>query len=139
MVSNKIIGARAIGTTTVGESFGLAKGATLNSTAGSLLRTIYTDKFLDKKLVINSNLALFGGYKKGSGVKMDWANQIGWNIYKGLQLSLGVNAFYDKEIRVQVSDNKALNGIRQDIDGKPVLESRVSLIEQLLLKYTTTF
>lgn len=138
MINNKAIGARVIGTTTVGESFGLAKGATLNSTAGSLLRTIYTDKFLDKKLVINSNLALFGGYKAGSGVKMDWANQIGWNIYKGLQLSLGVNAFYDKEIKVQVSDKNAVDGIKQ-LNGKPVLESRVSLIEQLLLKYTTTF
>lgn len=139
MVKNKVIGARSIGAATVGESFGLAKGATLNSTAGSLLRAIYTDKFLDKKLVFNSNLALFGGYKAGSGIKMDWANQIGWNIYKGLQLSLGANAFYDKEIKVQVTDKNAVNGIKADALGKPVLEARVSLIEQLLLKYSTTF
>jgi hypothetical protein len=139
MVKNTVIGARSIGTTTVGESFGLAKGATLNSTAGSLLRAIYTDKFWDKKLVFNSNLALFGGYKAGSGIKMDWANQIGWNIYKGLQLSLGANAFYDKEIKVQVTDNNAPNGIKLDSNQKAILESRVSLIEQLLLKYSTTF
>jgi hypothetical protein len=139
MVKNATIGTRVIGATTVGESFGLAKGATLNSTAGSLLRGIYTDKFLNKKLVLNSNLALFGGYKSGGGIKMDWANQIGWNIYKGLQLSLGANAFYDKEIKVQVTDNTAVNGIKVDAAGKAVLEPRVSLIEQLLLKYSTTF
>ena len=136
MVNNKTITTHIIPTTTatVGESFGIAKGKTLNSTAGSLLRAIYTDKFLDKKLVFNSNLALFGGYKTGTGIKMDWANQIGWNIYKGLQLSLGVNAFYDKEIKVQVSDRSVDGGLK-----KGVLESRVSAIEQLTLKYATTF
>ena len=139
MVRNQGIATRAIASTTVGESFGLAKGASLNSSAGSLLRAIYTNKYLNKKLVLNSNLALFGSYKKGGGVKMDWANQVGWNIYKGLQLSLGVNAFYDKEIKVQVTDNNAVNGIKQDATGKPILEARVSAIQQLLLKYTTTF
>ena len=140
MVKNQGIATRSINpTTTVGESFGLAKGASLNSSAGFLTRAIYTNKYWDKKLVLNSNLALFGSYKSSGGIKMDWANQIGWNIYKGLQLSLGVNAFYDKEIKVQVTDNNAVNGIKQDAAGKPILEARVSAIQQLLLKYSTTF
>ena len=139
MVKNQGIATRVIAATTVGESFGLAKGASLNSSAGFLTRAIYTNKYFDKKLVLNSNLALFGSYKASGGIKMDWANQIGWNIYKGLQLSLGVNAFYDKEIKVQVTDNNAVNGIKQDASGKPVLEARLSAIQQLLLKYTATF
>ncbi len=139
LVNNNGIAIRPVGTTTVGESFGIAKGKNINQSAGSLLRTVFTDKFLKDKLVVNSNLALFGAYKAGSGVKMDWANTIGWDIYKGLQLSLGVNAFYDKEIKVQVSDANGPNGIKVDAAGKSVLEAKTSVIQQLLLKYAKTF
>jgi Protein of unknown function (DUF3078) len=139
VVNNNGISVRPIGKTTVGESFGIAKGNKMNSSAGALLRTVYTDKLAKDKLVISSNLALFGAYKAGSGVKLDWANTIGWEIYKGLQLSLGVNAFYDKEIQVQVSDKTAADGIARDAKGEKVLDSRVSVIQQLLLKYAKTF
>jgi Protein of unknown function (DUF3078) len=139
VVNNNGIVLRPIGTTTVGKSFGIPKGENMNSSAGSLFRGIYTDKLVNDKLVINSNLALFGAYKSGGGIKMDWANTIGWDIYKGLQLSLGANAFYDKEIQVQVSDANGPKGIKVDAKGNAVLESKVSFIEQLLLKYAKTF
>jgi Protein of unknown function (DUF3078) len=142
---NSGIASNKLGASTVGQTFGLKSGETINQTAGSLLRTVYTNKFLKDKFVVSSNLALFGGYKGGGGIKMDWANQFGWEIYKGLQLSLGANAFYDKEIKVQVTDNDAPNGIKSaGIDPKtgkniPVLESKVSIVQQFLLKYAKTF
>lgn len=106
---------------------------------GSLARGVYTNKFLKDKLVVNSNLGLFGAYKSGKGIKVDWANQIAWDLFKGFQLGLNVNVFYDKNILVQVSDNNGVGGIKRDAKGDAILDSKPSITQQLLLKYAKTF
>jgi Protein of unknown function (DUF3078) len=121
--------------------FGVATDKSALYDFGSMLRGIYSDKFLSDKLVFNSNLGLFGAYQSGKGIKVDWANQIAWNLYKGLQLGLNVNVFYDKNILVQVTDKTGLNGVKiNKTTNKPELvNNKASIIQQLLLKYATTF
>jgi hypothetical protein len=121
--------------------FGVKSGDNSLYDFGSMFRGVYTNKFLKDKLVYNSNLGLFGAYQSGKGIKVDWANQIAWNLYKGLQLGLNVNVFYDKNILVQVTDKTGLNGVKiNTTTNKPELvNNKASIIQQLLLKYATTF
>jgi hypothetical protein len=120
--------------------FGVATNKNSLFDLGSMVRGVYTDKFLNDKLVINSNLGLFGAYASGKGIKVDWANQVAWELYKGLQLGLNVNVLFDRNILVQVSDRNGLNGLQQDAAGKNVLvNNKPSIIQQLLLKYAKTF
>lgn len=138
-VQNDSITSRAVNNTKL-NAFGVETTKNSKHAFGSLFRAIYADKFLSDKLVINSNLGLFTAYNGGQGVKVDWANQIAWNIYKGLQLGLNVNVLYDKSILVQVTDKNGINGVKAGVDGKPILvNNKASVIQQLLLKYAKTF
>ena len=108
---------------------------------GSMLRAMYAEKFFKEKLIVSSNISLYGAYSHGRGVKVDWANQLSWKLFKGFQLGFNVNLLYDEEILVQVSDKNGLNGVRIDpVTLKPVLvNNKPSIIQQLLLKYATSF
>ena len=72
-------------------------------------------------------------------IDIDWVNELAFNIYKGLQLSVLVNVFYDDDVSVQISDSDAVGGIKRDADGNPVTGKRVSITEQMLLKYIYVF
>jgi hypothetical protein len=141
IVQNSDIAAREAKAGTKVNVFGVATDKSALYDFGSMLRGIYSDKFLSDKLVFNSNLGLFGAYQSGKGIKVDWANQIAWNLYKGLQLGLNVNVFYDKNILVQVTDKNGTNGLQIDpLTKTPILvNNKASIIQQLLLKYATTF
>ncbi len=129
----------AAGSSTNAFGVNISKNASYNM--GSMLRVMYADKFLKDKLIVSSNVSLVGAYANGKGVKVDWSNQLSWQLYKGLQLGLNVNVLYDEEILVQVSDKNGVNGVRIDpVTLKPVLvNNRPSIIQQLLLKYATSF
>lgn len=100
---------------------------------GSLLRVNYTDKYFKERFTFTSSLLLFSDYLQNpENIDVDWTNQLALNIFKGLQLALTVNAFYDDNIQVQITDNDAPNGVSG-------LGKRVSLTQQLLLKYNVVF
>jgi hypothetical protein len=140
IVQNSTIAAREAQAGTKVNVFGVATDKNSLFDLGSLARAVYTNKFLKDKLVVNSNLGLFGAYKSGKGVKVDWANQFAFEIFKGFQLGLNVNVLYDKNILVQVTDRNGVNGVQTDATGKPVLvNNKPSIIQQLLLKYAKTF
>jgi hypothetical protein len=100
---------------------------------GSLLRVIYQDKFVDEKIIFSSNLALFSNYlMEPQNVDIDWQNQLDVVILKNLSLTLLANLFYDHDVKVQITDYDSPSGVRGT--GR-----RVSITEQLLLKYRLTF
>jgi hypothetical protein len=100
---------------------------------GSLLRSAYSNKFFNDRLILNSGLILFSNYiRNPQNIDVDWTNEIGLIIFKGLQLAALVNLFYDDDVLVQITDYSQPNGVSG-------LGKRVSITQQLLLKYTATF
>lgn len=101
---------------------------------GASLRLLYNNKFLNDRIAFTSNMLLFSNYlKEPQNIDVDWANTIAFNIYKGLNLALTVNAYYDHDVLVQVSNN---NGFVGGVNG---LGRRLSVTEQLLIKYNIVF
>ena len=141
IVQNDNISSRPAAPGSLTNAFGvnISKNAVVNM--GSMLRAMYADKFFNDKLIVSSNISMYGAYAHGKGVKVDWANQLSWQLFKGFQLGFNVNLLYDEEILVQVSDKNGLNGVRIDpLTLKPVLvNNRPSIIQQLLLKYAASF
>lgn len=100
---------------------------------GSLLRINYSNNFLNKNVVYTSALLLFSNYLQDpQNVDVDWTNELALKIIKNFQLALTVNLFYDDNILVQITDYSKPNGV----DG---LGKRVSMTQQLLLKYNIVF
>ncbi len=100
---------------------------------GSLLKFNYTDKYAKEKITFVSNLALYSNYLKNpQNLDLDWTNELGYTIFKGLQLAMTLNVFYDDDVMVQITDWDAVGGVSG-------LGKRVSLTQQLLIKYNLTF
>ncbi|MCB0635257.1 MAG: DUF3078 domain-containing protein [Lewinella sp.] len=105
----------------------------IDAQLGSLLRGGYQNTFLDDKVSITSTLLLFSNYLNNpQNVDIDWANQLDLAIVKNLSIGLLVNAFYDDDVRVQITDRDAPNGVSG-------LGKRVSITQQLLIKYGIVF
>ncbi len=103
------------------------------SQLGSLLKIAYTDKYASKKITFTSNLALYSNYLNNpQNIDIDWTNELGYTIFEGLQLALTLNIFYDDDVLVQITDYDA-------VGGTSGLGKRVSLTQQLLIKYNVTF
>ncbi len=100
---------------------------------GSLLKFAYADKYAKDKITFVSNLALYSSYiRNPQNIDIDWTNELGYTITKGLQLATTLNIFYDDDILVQITDNSVVGGVSG-------LGKRVSLTQQLLIKYNVTF
>ena len=108
---------------------------------GASIRANYADNFLrDDRLIVKSTLGLFSNYLLNpQNVDVDWRNEIGIEIVRGLTVSLNTILLYDDDIPVQITDFDAVGGIVRDDEGMPVLGRRVSLTEQILLKYAVVF
>jgi len=103
------------------------------SALGQSLRANYSNKFLDERGAFTSSILLFSNYLENpQNIDVDWNNELAFTIFKGLQLSATVNVFYDDDVRVQITDWDEPNGISG-------LGKRVSITQQLLLKYNVTF
>lgn len=108
-------------------------GENVFSALGALAKASYANKFLDERLVYTSTLGLFSNYKlEPQNIDVDWVNEIGFNIFKGLQAAITLNVFYDHDVKVQVTDYDAPSGVSG-------LGRRASITEQFLLKYNLTF
>ncbi len=107
---------------------------------GSTTKAILQNKILDEKGTFKTELTLFSNYLESpQNLDVDWRNEIAMNIWKGLQLSLTVNVFYDHDVKVQITDWDSLGGIQQTQNGEVVLGRRASITEQLLIKYNVVF
>ncbi|MCB0635256.1 MAG: DUF3078 domain-containing protein [Lewinella sp.] len=100
---------------------------------GSLLRGGYENALIDEKISFSSALLLYSNYLRNpQNIDLDWANQLDVNIVKNLAISVLVNTFYDDDVRVQITDYDAPNGVNG-------LGKRVSITQQLLIKYKIVF
>jgi len=101
---------------------------------GSMLKGAYADKFLNDRLQVTSSLSLFSNYlNEPQNIDVDWNNEFAIEIFKGLQLSLLLNVFYDHDVKVQVTDYDAVGGLTGN------LSRRTSITEQFLIKYNLVF
>ncbi len=108
---------------------------------GASVRANYADKFLvDDRLIFKSTLGLFSNYLNNpQNVDIDWRNELGYEIVKGLTITLNTILLYDDDIPVQVTDFDAVGGIVKSVNGAPILGRRPSFTEQILLKYAVVF
>lgn len=112
----------------------------VDSQIGSLLRGNYANRFLEDRLAYTLALTLFSNYLRDpQNIDLDWTNELAFTLVKGLQLALTVNVFYDHDMKVQITDNKAPGGVKRDANGDILNGRRISLTQQLLIKYNVVF
>ncbi|HMQ49928.1 MAG TPA: DUF3078 domain-containing protein [Saprospiraceae bacterium] len=107
---------------------------------GSLFRANYANKFWEERMAYTSALTLFSNYLRDpQNVDLDWTNELAIQVFKGLQLSFLVNAFYDHDVKVQVTDYDFPGGVKLDENGNIETLRRLSLTQQILIKYAVVF
>ncbi len=107
---------------------------------GASARITYANKFLNDKLLFTSNLLLFSNYLENpQNIDIDWTNELAYSLFKGFQIALTANIFYDDDVLVQVTDFDAPGGVEVRPNGDPRLSKRVSFTQQLLIKYNINF
>ncbi len=106
----------------------------IDAQLGALLQVQYKTSFLtDDRATFTSNLTLYANYLRDpQNIDIDWLNGLSFALTEHLQINLFVNAFYDDNIRVQVTDNDQPNGTLG-------LGQRISITQQLLISYARTF
>ncbi len=110
------------------------------SQLGSLIRANFSSNFLDERMSYISALTLYSNYLENpQNLDVDWTNEVALELFKNLQLAMTANLFYDDDVRVLITDFDAPNGVRVDEMGNPVTGKRVSLTQQLLIKYNVVF
>ncbi|MBR9919871.1 MAG: DUF3078 domain-containing protein [Bacteroidetes bacterium] len=102
---------------------------------GANLSTIYSNKFLDDKLIWNSTLNLFSNYlRKPQNIDVLWTNDFGVIIFKNISLNIVTELFVDDDVDVQIDRNG--NG-KYGEAGE--LAPSVSFTEALVIKYSFVF
>lgn len=143
IVANDDIAARGVhGNTVRGEKVNgrFADFDHIDAQLGSLVRANLTQANAAETLAFTSSLTLFSNYLRDpQNIDIDWTNEFTVKILKNIQLAITLNAFYDHDVKVQITDLSFPAGVRQDIAGNPITGRRVSLTQQLLVKYARTF
>lgn len=113
----------------------------VDSQLGATIKAKYVDKYWEDRVVFTSALGLFSNYLRNpQNVDVDWTNELGVNLFKGLQLAVTVNLFYDDDVSVQLTDFNSPGGVELDPNtGEIKTAPTVSLTQQLLIKYNLTF
>lgn len=107
---------------------------------GGSIRALYQNKYFNDRFIVNSDLTLFSNYmNEPQNVDLDWRNEFAFEIYKGLQLNLIVNLFYDHDIPVQETDFDATNGVVSNPDGSPRLTRALNIVQTFSIKYNYIF
>ncbi|MCP9236955.1 DUF3078 domain-containing protein [Lewinella sp. JB7] len=101
---------------------------------GSLLQFKYKVTFGgEDRFGFSSNLGLYSNYLDSpQNVDIDWQNTVSFAFTENLHLNIFINAFYDDDIRVQITDYSAPNGVAG-------LGKRISITEQLVIAYARSF
>ena len=69
------------------------------SQLGASLVGKYNTKYFNDKLVYNTRAGIFSNYlNKPENLDVEWVNELGYEIFKGLSLSMAANLFYDHDI-----------------------------------------
>lgn len=99
---------------------------------GSIAKIGYTNTFM-KKLNFTSNLALLNDYlDKPQNIDVQWLNSLGVEIFKGFNLLVRGDVYYDDNKTNSISDKNAVGGVSG-------VGKRPNIIEQVLLTYNKNF
>lgn len=99
---------------------------------GALAKAGYNNSYF-KKLNYNTELSLFSDYLDNpQNIDVVWTNSFGIELFKGLNLSIRGDLYYDDDKRNSISDSNAIGGFKG-------VGKRVNFIEQLLIAYTRNF
>ncbi len=94
---------------------------------GSNLKMVYSNKFFEGKMNLNSSLDLFSNYLvKPQNIDVLWKTDINIQLLKNISLNLVTEFFYDDDVRV-VLDSTGDTGVA------------LSFTEALLIKYNIIF
>ena len=100
---------------------------------GSLAQLQYINNFWNERATITSSMNLYTNYLRNpQNIDLDWTNTFVYKLTENFQLSLIVNAFYDDDVRVQITDYSQPNGVSG-------IGNRVSITQQFLISYARTF
>lgn len=105
---------------------------------GATARARYKNKFFNDKISYVSTLALYTNYLEQPFILTDveWLNDFGFTIYKGLQLGVSANVYYDHDVFSMIDRDKDVN---TGADGYESTGRRVQFVETLFIKYGFTF
>ena len=108
---------------------------------GASLRANYGRTFLEgERLLVKSTLGLFSNYLNNpQNIDVDWRNEVGFEVTKGLTVSLNTVLLYDDDVPVQVTDFDGVGGFARNPDGSVRLGRRPTFTQQLLIKYSKVF
>ena len=107
---------------------------------GAFVKAIYANKYFEDKMAFKTVLNLYSNYlDHPERVDVEWTTETAYNLFKGLQLVLTTNLFYDYDVLVQDTDWDEVGGVALDADGAPVLKRGVNFTQQLLIKYNIVF
>ena len=108
---------------------------------GASLRVNFSNTFLpNERLLVKTTLGLFSNYlDRPKNVDLDWRTEIGLEIVGGLTVTLNTTLLYDDDVPVQISNYELVGGVERRADGSVRLGPRLSVTEQLLIKYAVVF
>lgn len=99
---------------------------------GALLKAGYKRIYFEK-LIVGSALSLFSDYLDNpQNIDVVWQNSLGYELFKGFNLQLKADLYYDDNKTNNITESNAVGGINGS--GK-----RINFIEQLLVTYTRRF
>jgi len=100
---------------------------------GAALKGFYAQKFFEDRFTFRSTLTLFSNYLDNpQNIDVEWLTESAFNIWRGFNIALTTNLFYDHDVFVQITDYNEPGGVRG-------LGRRVSFTQQLYLKYNYVF
>ncbi|MCB9081065.1 MAG: DUF3078 domain-containing protein [Lewinellaceae bacterium] len=136
IVANDVIAARGVHGNPVTKDAGgnVIAFKNVDSQLGALLRIGFINKFIDDRLTYTAAMQLYSNYvREPQNIDLQfWTNELAMEVFKGFQVALTVNAYYDHDVKVQITDYKAPNGVSG-------LGRRPTITQQLLLKYSLNF
>ena len=108
---------------------------------GASLRVNYNNTLLEgERLLVKTTLGLFSNYLNNpQNVDLDWRTELSLEVFKGLTVTLNTVVFYDDDVPVQITNYDLPGGIERNPDGSIRLAPRLSVTEQLLIKYAVVF
>lgn len=107
---------------------------------GASVRAKYQNKYFNDRLIVGTELTLFSNYLDNpQNIDVDFRNEMAIELFKGLQLSLIVNLYYDHDVPVQKTDWDAPDGIARNPDGTVKLIRALNVVETFAIKYNYIF
>jgi Protein of unknown function (DUF3078) len=99
-----------------GEPLGNEAGKNNRLLLGPAFRAKYTNTFFKERVALNSSLGWSGNYRDNVNGRVLWANQLGFQIFKGFGVKLLGEMFYDHYTKAVIAEATETTPIRLGLD-----------------------